>query len=40
LYPIEIMGFSITSKLHQIMLVVSLFLTISLLYYSLKTTKK
>ncbi len=40
LYPIEVMGFSITAQSHQIMLAVSLILTSSLLYYSLKKTKK
>jgi hypothetical protein len=40
LYPIEIMGFSITARSHQIMLAVSLILTSSLLYYSLKKMKK
>lgn len=40
LYPIKIAGFSITAQSHQIMLAISICLTVSLLYYSLKTTKK
>lgn len=39
-YPLRIFGFDITANSHKVMLVVSIILTVTFLYYSFKQPKK